>query len=185
MAGFFELNQWIFGYGLAYVHASSLDDRKLEQIIIGHDLTTSGKRSDAVMKARGAVESLCLVEIKRHTARLIQSKPYRPGCWAPSEDLAGGISQVQTTVAHVAKKVASKLELKDVQGRPTGETVFTYEPRSFLIIGSLEQFNTDHGLHEEQYRSFELYRRNIGHPDILTYDELLHRARFIVQHAGQ
>jgi Domain of unknown function (DUF4263) len=182
---FFEHNQWIFGYGLAYVHASSLTDRKLEQIIIGHDLTNSGKRSDAVMKARGAIDALCLVEIKRHTASLIESKPYRPGCWAPSDDLAGGISQVQATVAQVAKKIASKLELKDTQGFPTGETVFTYEPRSFLIIGSLEQFNTEHGPHEEQYRSFELFRRNIDHPEILTYDELLHRARFIVQHAGQ
>ena len=180
---FFEHNQWIFGYGLAYVYASSLDDRRLEQIVIGHDLTTSGKRSDAVMKARGVIDSLCLVEIKRHTASLVQNKLYRPGCWAPSDDLAGGISQVQATVAHVAKDIASRLELKDKQGYPTGETIFTYEPRSFLIIGSLDQFNTDHGIHEEQYRSFELFRRNIDHPEILTYDELLHRARFIVQNA--
>jgi len=180
---FFEHNKWIFGYGLAYLFVSGFDERKLEQVVIGHDMTTSGKRSDAVMRTRGAVDALCLVEIKKHTTNLLQSNSYRTGCWAPSDDLAGGISQMQATVAQVAKKLASKLELRDKHGNPTGETIFTYEPRSFLIIGSLEQFNTEHGVHEEKYRSFELLRRNTDHPEILTYDELLHRAKFIVQNA--
>ncbi len=180
---FFEHNKWIFGYGLAYVFLSNFDARKLEQIIIGHDLTTFGKRSDAVMKTRGAIQALCLVEIKKHTTPLLQNTPYRAGCWAPSEDLAGGISQLQGTVAQVAKDVESRLDSKDKQSGPTGEMVFTYEPRSFLIIGNLEQFNTKHGVHEEKYRSFELLRRNTDHPEILTYDELLHRARFIVENA--
>ena len=34
---FFEENQWIFGHGLQLVSCSSLDSRKLENIVVGHD----------------------------------------------------------------------------------------------------------------------------------------------------
>jgi len=179
---FFEKNKWIFGYGLTYVFVSGLDDRALEQVVIGYDLTTPGKRADAVMKTRGAIEALCFVEIKKHTTALLQEEHYRSGCFAASEDLAGGIAQIQATAALAAKKLASKLEFKDAEGNPSGETVFTHQPRSFLVIGSLSQFETDNGINEDKYRSFELFRRNIASPAILTFDELYHRARFIVEH---
>lgn len=180
---FFEQNKWIFGYGLSYVFVSSLDDRKLEQIVVGTDLGSAGKRADAVMKSRGAIEALCFVEIKKPTTLLLQAKPYRAGCWAPSDELAGGISQLQGTVALATRRLAKKLEFTDSRGTPTGETVFTYEPRSFLVVGDLKQFATDNGPNEEQYRSFELLRRNTHRPEILTFDELLHRAQFIVRNS--
>jgi len=52
---FFEANTWIFGYGLSYQFLSKLDERKLEQIVRGPDLTVAGKRSDALMKTRGII----------------------------------------------------------------------------------------------------------------------------------
>jgi hypothetical protein len=39
-------------------------------------------------------------------------------------------------------------------------------------------------VNEEQYRSFELYRRNTAWPEIITFDELYERASYIVNHAG-
>jgi hypothetical protein len=180
---FFEKNKWIFGYGLTYLFVSGLDDRTLEQVVVGYDLGTRGKRADAVMKTRGAIEALCLVEIKKHTTDLLQEEPYRRGCYAASEEMAGGISQVQATAALAARKLASKLELKDEDGNPSGETIFTHQPRSFLVIGNLGQFEAEHGINEDKYRSFELFRRNVTNPEILTFDELYHRARFIVEHA--
>jgi hypothetical protein len=129
---FFEQNKWIFGYGLSYVFVAGLDERKLEQMLVGADLGSPGKRADAVLKTRGIIEALCFVEIKKPTAPLLQSKPYRAGCWAPSDDLAGGISQLQGTVALATRRLAKKLELTDFRGDLTGETVFTYQPRSFL-----------------------------------------------------
>jgi hypothetical protein len=49
-----------------------------------------------------------------------------------------------------------------------------------LIVGDLSEFQTDVGINENKFRSFELYRRNTARPEILTFDELLERARFIV-----
>jgi hypothetical protein len=54
-----------------------------------------------------------------------------------------------------------------------------------LVIGNLAQFRGEHGINEGKFRSFELYRRNTWRPEILTFDELLERAKFIVLHGEQ
>lgn len=179
---FFERNKWIFGYGLTYVSLSNLDQRKLEQAVVGHDVSGKGKRADALMKTRGAIEALCFVEIKAHTTLLLQNAPYRPGCWAPSEDLAGGVAQVQGTVENALRRLAEKIEPTSDDGEPTGEELFAYQPKSFLAVGRLDELRSDRGINIEKYRSFELYRRHTHRPEIITFDELFHRARFIVEH---
>jgi hypothetical protein len=178
--GFFEANKWIFGYGLTYLFLSSLDERKLEQIVVGSDIFGKGKRADAILKSRGAVEALCFVEIKKHTTELLKSAPYRSACWAPSEELAGGIVQAQVTVEMTMKKIAEKFEPTNQMGEPTGEQIFSYHPRSVLVVGSLGQFQTESGVNLEKYRSFELYRRHTTRPEVVTFDELYERAKFIV-----
>jgi hypothetical protein len=177
---FFEKNKWIFGYGLTYLFLSGLEGRKLEQVVAAYDLAQSGKRADAVMKTRGAMEAICLVEIKRHTTELLEDDPYRAGCWSPSKDLRGGVAQLQGSVEKVTRRFVEKFEPMDGSGNPTGEALFSYQPRSFLVIGSLSNFQSTHGTNIEKYRSFELYRRNTNRPEIITFDELYERARFIV-----
>jgi hypothetical protein len=181
---FFETNTWIFGYGLSYQFLSKLDEGKLEQIVRGRDLTAAGKRSDALMKTRGLISSLCFVEIKRHNTPLLGTASYRPDVWPPSAELVGGVSQVQTTVHAAIESLGHKLMPRDHTGDPTGEILFNIEPRSCLIVGSLEQFKTSHGVNVPKFRSFELYRRHTWRPEIITFDELLERARFIVEHGA-
>lgn len=180
---FFEQNKWIFGYGLTSIFLSGFDGRKLEQVVRGYDLLHYGKRADAVMKTRGIISALCFVEIKKHTTELLRSRPYRSGCWAASSELAGSVSQVQGTVCEATSNLSQKLELANSQGCPTGETLYNYQPRSFLVIGSLSEFEGEHGINKDKYRSFELFRRNINQPEIITFDELFQRAKFIVEHS--
>ena len=181
---YFEKNPWVFGYGLSYISVAGLTDQKLEQVVQGHSVTSSGKRVDALLRTRGVISSLCFAEIKTHKTALLQSKPYRTGCWAASSELAGGIAQVHGTVASAAETIRIKLALRDDVGLPTGEEAFNYLPRSFLVIGNLSQFTNEHGVNQEQYRSFELLRRNTASPEIITFDELYERARFVVNHNG-
>lgn len=178
---FFEANAWIFGYGLSYQFLSKLEERKLEQIIRGRDLTAAGKRSDALMKTRGIVSSLCFVEIKRHDTPLLGSVQYRPDVWPPSAELTG-VSQVQTTVHAAVETLGHKLLPRGSVSDPTGEALFNIEPRSCLVVGSLDEFQTDRGINVPKFRSFELYRRHTWRPEIITFDELLQRALFIVDH---
>ncbi len=180
---FFERNTWIFGYGLNYVFNSALDDAKLEQAVRGHDVSGAGKRVDALLKTHGLVSALSFGEIKTHRARLLKpvASPYRKECWQVSDELAGGIAQVQRSVQASLANIRAKTEVKDDSGAPTGETLFLYQPRSFLVIGSLSEFQTTQGINEEKYSSFELFRRSLNAPEVVTFDELYERARFIVE----
>ena len=182
---FFEENTWIFGYGLSYLFLTGLDERKLEQVVRGHNVAGSGKRADALMKTRGLIGSLCFVEIKRHDTELLAAQAYRPGAWGPSTELSGGVAQVHATVQEALENIGLKLTPTDEFGDPTGEVLFNFEARSFLVVGGLNQFVVDQGINESKFRSFETYRRNMRRPEIFTFDEVLHRARFIVEHAEQ
>ena len=179
---YFEKNTWIFGYGLGYLFLSGLDDKKLEQVVQGHDVNSYGKCVDALMKTKGVISNLCFVEIKTHATRLLDTKPYRAGCWSPSKELADAISQVQGTVASSIKSLSDKININDSLGNPTGEEVYNYQPKAYLVIGSMAEFSTENGVNKDKLRSFELLRKNTSSPEIITFDELYERARFIVIH---
>lgn len=182
---FFEKNQWIFGYGLSYFFVTGFEDKKLEQVVEGHDLLKRGKRADGLMKTRGIINSLCFVEIKTHMTKLLDSTSYRVGCWAPSKELCGAVAQVQGTVAAAMRSLYGMFRLNDNDGSPTGEQVFNFRPRAFIVVGSLNEFVHEHGVNNDQLRSFEMYRNSITGIDILTFDELYERSKFIVAAAPQ
>lgn len=179
---YFEKNPWVFGYGLGYIFLSGLDNRKLEQVVQGHSIDSHGKRVDALMKTKGIISNLCFVEIKTHVTELLDSKPYRSACWAPSKELSGAIAQVQGTVASAVENLSSKINPSDKEGNPTGEEIFNYQPKSYLVIGSMNEFVSENGVNKDKLRSFELLRKNTSNPEIITFDELYERAKFIVHH---
>ena len=177
---FFEKNPWIFGYGLDYIYTSNLDDKRLEQVVHGYQVSQHGKRVDALLKTRAFISTLCFVEIKTHRTQLLHNIPYRSGCWAPSNELTGAIAQIQGTISYAQESIFGKLTLTDQNGFPTKEDVFNFRPRAFIVIGNLEQFNGEYGINQEHIRSFELYRQNIFQPEIITFDELYERAKYII-----
>ncbi|MHB1331168.1 MAG: Shedu immune nuclease family protein [Sulfuriferula sp.] len=180
---FFEKNTWIFGYGLNYYFNSPLDGKKFEQIVKGYDFSGAGKRVDALLKTHGFISALSFGEIKTHKTNLLKQivTPYRKESWQISDELSGGIAQVQKSVQLSISNIRSKTDIKNETGAPTSEQLFLYQPKSFLVIGSLSEFQGEYGINEEKYSSFELFRRNISAPEIITFDELYQRARFIVE----
>lgn len=129
---FFEKNRWVFGYGLSYFFVTGFEGRKLEQVVQGHNLLERGKRVDGLMKTRGVINSLCFVEIKTHKTPLLESSAYRPGCWAPSRELSGAVSQVQGTVSAAMQQLHGLIRPTHDDGTPTDEAVFNYKPRAFI-----------------------------------------------------
>ncbi|EKT4553217.1 DUF4263 domain-containing protein [Flavobacterium psychrophilum] len=176
---FFESNTWIFGFGLQYIINIPLQEKKLEQVVEGFDVINRGKRADALMKSKGIINSLCFAEIKTHKTKLLNAA-YRPSVFPPSTELSGGIAQVQKTIQSSIENLINKINPTDSDGNPTGEEIFLYRPKSFLLVGNLNEFLTEFGVNKEKYSSFELYRRSIKDIEIITFDELLERAKFIV-----
>jgi hypothetical protein len=179
---FFEDNRWIFGYGLQLVACVGLDDHKLETVVVGNDLFDgSGKRIDGLLKTKGAVNRALFTEIKRHDIPLLE--PYdRPGVFVPSKDLRGAVAQVQKTLHKVNLKISKVFEdIIDKEGDPTGESISFVKPRGIVVAGCLTEFESEHGTNVETFASFELYRQHITGVEVLTYDELYERARYIIE----
>lgn len=178
---FFEENQWIFGGTLFITSTGAIDGGKLERIVAGASVAGAGKRTDGLLRTRGRIGALCFVEIKGHTTPLLKSKLYRPGVWAPSEEVIGAISQIQRTIQLAERTIKKSLRSTDNVGNPISDEVHFIRPRSVVVCGDLEQFVTPQGLNEDKYSSFELFRRHLQGPEVVTYDELLERAKLIVE----
>lgn len=186
---FFEENPWILGAGLSGQLLTGWkkgENAKLEQVVAGYSIAGNGKRTDALLKTKGIVSSMVFAEIKKHTASLLKplsrnANPYRPGVFVPSEDLAGGIVQLQTTVHQAVHDIGDYLPSKDDDGaNMPSEGTYLFHPRAYLIIGTLAELHgSEGGDHVDKIRSFELFRRSISDIEILTYDELLARAEWM------
>lgn len=177
---FFEANPWVLGVGLSGQLLTSWSSSRLEQVVSGFSIDGPGKRADGLLRTNGKIRSLVFAEFKHHNTTLV-SKEYRPGCWSPSPELVGGVVQAQQTVQAALKEIGDELRERDAEGFETGETTYLVRPRSFLVVGNLGQLRAEAGVHPAKLRSFELFRRSLGEPDIITFDELLARAEAQVE----
>ncbi len=179
---FFEDNPWIFGYGLTLVSCEAISEKGLEVITTGANVFTGGgKRIDAAMRTRGFIQSLLFAEIKKHDTNLLMSRQYRePDVYQVSKELSGAVAQVQKTT----HKAINDLQDLHRQSTPEGDFEFevsTVSPRQVVIIGNLRELAPDGQINVEKMTSFELFRRSQLGVEILTFDEVLERARFIVE----
>jgi hypothetical protein len=179
--GFFERNQWIFGYGLNYFIGEGVQPTKLEQVVAGYSIVSAGKRVDALLHTRGILRSLCYVEIKTHNTRLLRSQESRPEVGQPSAELTGAGAQSQKTVQLASEHLHTALDLPCEEEGGQGGRFFNYAPQSIVVCGNLAEFAGDSGVDVPRFSSFELYRRSIQAPSIVTFDELYDRAAAIVE----
>ena len=113
-----------------------------------------------------------LVEIKTPSSHLLKDI-YRNKVYEISKDLVGGVSQLQSncrTWAVDGSKQEDNAALLQQYG------ISTYEPKGILVIGNTKELVDD----MNKKATFELFRRNLHNPEVITFDELLARARFMV-----
>lgn len=172
---FFEKNTWIFGYGLNYQILKSV---QAQPRYGGLSITGRGiQKGDYLQRTEATVKFTVLVEIKRLGTQLLGSKKYRNGAWELGSELTGGVAQMHANCS-TWEKEGSKTQ--GTQEALTRQGIFTVQPKGILVIGHTNQL-TD--LHKRD--TFEMFRRNMLNPEILTFDELYERAKFIVKHTEQ
>lgn len=167
---FFESNTWIFGFGLNYVFLDAAG-KKFEQVTSGADFNSFGKRADGLAMVRAYVRQFVLIEIKASKTALLQSKDYRSGVWGVSSEVSNAVSQAQKTSHEFTRKYL-RAQLKDSKGYDLPEIAYAVEPRSYLVVGNTDELKGN----DDKIISFELYRKNVQSPEILTFDELYFRA---------
>lgn len=167
---FFDKNTWIFGHNLVF---QILDTVQSQAYVGGRAVSGSGSQlADMLMATAASARFTVLVDIKRPDSQLLGSE-YRNRVYSLGKELVGGVSQLQS---YCRTWVTEGSRQEDTQADLEEESVFTYEPRAILVVGHTEQLTDRH-----KQATFELFRRNLHNPEIITYDELLERARYTVE----
>jgi len=170
---FFEKNKWIFGYGLNY---QILRQEQIQPHYGGVAVDgKGGEKGDYLTSTDGVINFTVLVEIKTPNTPLLQgTTEIRNGAWSFSKHLTDAISQIQGNI-DMWEKQGSKLQ-KNVD-KLEGDGVYTVKPKGIIVIGNLGQLTSV----RSKWETFQRLRRSIYGIDILTFDELLKRAEFIVE----
>lgn len=178
---FFENNKWIFGMTFEHCLIPSRDEQRLKY-----------ENVDAFVKTNGKIQYQVIIEIKRNKAKLLQDIPCRKrkkddnfdfDCYGASEELVNAISQVlQYKRRFLAKYNLEWFENKD---NPFSEKSHIVNPKCYVIIGNTEELKEkdDKGnlfFNKSKIDSFELFRRNCKDVEIITYDEIYEKIKYIV-----
>lgn len=173
---FFEREDWIFGYGLDYKIMKIFD----------REMTVGGARTDD--RERAIVDFLMtftdytvIVEIKRPDTPLFQeNRAGRAGTWRFSNEFMEAISQI---LEQKAQWLASSQQGAhyDRSGRNILEAR-TRNSKAILVIGNRAEFAKCQNPRDRAIMmdTFELFRRETPSIEILCFDELQERARFIL-----
>lgn len=170
---FFEQNTWIFGYGLKY---QFLDLVSKQPHYGGADVEGKGmEKGDFLTHTSADIKFTVLLEIKKPDSPLLGKAKYRNGAWQLGEELVGGVSQLQANCEQWNISGSRSAENNELLLQ---EKIFTVSPKGILVIGKTAQLEGN----PAGRNTFERFRRSLSNPEVITYDELYERAKFIVGH---
>ena len=174
---FFDRNQWVFGYGLDYRVMKTFD----REMTIGAGGTDNQNKPviDFLMTFK---DYTVLVEIKTPTTDIFKARRGgRAGTWDFSPNFVSAISQIVEQKAEWLSFAQTGDHFNKLGNEKLAAR--TRNAKSILVIGSTEEFSRSGNARDASIMSdtFELFRREHQSIDILTFDELLERARFITR----
>ncbi len=171
---FLEKNEWIFGYGLDYRFQTILQ-REANVSDVGLD----GSNTVIADYLLGDKLFTTFIEIKKPSTSLFDKNKNRSNAWSLSTDLINSVSQI------LEQKASGLIKLEKNQYDSHGKLIQqkAYDSKVVLIIGHWRELEISESDLEKEIKkkTFELFRRDSRNVEIITYDELYERARFIVQ----
>lgn len=151
----FQANSWILGSEFVRV----LDERFIDKKNI----------ADYLMEAYDGF--LDIIEIKRPKGNIsFWSASLDHGNYIPSTDLIKAITQASAYIYEVEREANSTKFLESV------DNIKTVKPRCILIYGRSNNWNP------EQFESYRILNSGYHNLTIMTYDQVLDRAKRIVGH---
>ena len=171
---FFNENPWIFGYGLDYRFMG----------ILQKEFSASGTEADGSGQVNGDFligdkKFTTFVELKKPDTPLFKNSTTRSGAWKLSTDLMEAKSQILEQKASGQIKI-EKETIHDSDGNEIKQK--SYDSKVILILGNWDQIKNDVDLVKQtKIKTFELFRRDSRNVEIITFDELFERAKFIVE----
>lgn len=173
---YFKKNSWIFGYGLDYRYKGILQD---EFFASGTDADGSNTVITDFLLADKRFTTF--VEIKKPSTSLFKAGINRSKSWKLSNELIESVSQILEQKASGQIKIENE-ELFTEDGVLITQKAF--DSKVILLIGNLDIEEKRASNQREwayKLRTFELYRRDSRNIEIITYDELYERAKYIIE----
>lgn len=169
---FFEDNKWIFGYGLNYV---ILRVEQSQVHVVGASATGKDAQKADFLTSSGPSKFTVLVEIKTPQTPLLRGKePIRSRAWGLNTELTDALAQINANVeswGNVGQD--SPVNKEFVADKNLRRTV---KPKGIVVVGMLSTLEQE----QSKLDTFELFRKGIHGIEIMTFDELHDRARYIV-----
>ena len=171
---FFEKNEWIFGYGLDYRFQTIL---QRESHI--SDVELDGSNTVIADYLLGDKKFTTFVEVKKPSTPLFGATKNRSNSWCLSNDVVHSVSQI------LEQKASGLIKLDKQQYNTSGNPISqrAYDSKVILVMGHWKQLEESNNELESEIKkkTFELFRNDSRNIEILTYDELYDRARYIVE----
>jgi hypothetical protein len=173
---FFNKNPWIFGYGLDYRFQNIL-----QKEFSASDTDASGKGQVNTDFLIGDNNFTTFVEIKKPNTDIFDNKINRSGSWRLSKELTYAVSQI------LEQKTRGEFKIEGTKNLTLSDNSYlkqhSYDSKCILIFGNLEKeiLNCSEPEKDIMKKTFELYRRNSKNIEILTFDELYERAKYICE----
>ena len=119
------------------------------------------------------------VEVKNPSTPLFAALKNRSNSWRLSNDVVHSVSQI------LEQKASGLIKLDKQQYDSSGNSISqkAYDSKVILIVGHWKQLEESSNRLESEIKkkTFELFRNDSRNIEILTYDELYDRARYIVE----
>ena len=152
--------QQVFGVPMVSVQS--------EANVGGRGLSGSGGKIADYLFKNSLTNNIALVEIKKPTTQLFDSREYRHGVFGASRELNGAVTQVLDQAYHLTKNLPG---LKESSRQWELES---YAVSCFVIAGRTPSADAP-----AKQKSLELFRANSRNVTIVTYDEILERLRLL------
>lgn len=143
--------------GKAYVGGKSLSNK-------------GGAIVDFLLKNKIGQNAI-LVEIKTPVSPLLRNTTYRQGVFAPSPEVSGAIAQVLDYRRQLIENAYG------LRNQEEGLDFYAFEPTAVIVAGNAASQLTN----ETRRRSFELFRAQLRHIQLITYDELFGKVESLIE----
>ncbi|MEU9874051.1 Shedu immune nuclease family protein [Actinomadura sp. NPDC048021] len=155
-------------FALQQVFGAPMVSVQSQATVGGGSLAGGGDKIADYLFKNSLTNNVALVEIKKPTTRLLDTREHRTGVYGPSKELNGAVTQVLDQAYQLTSNLAT---LKHNSRRWDLES---YAISCFVVAG-----RTPPPDEPSKQKSFELYRANSRSVTIVTYDEILERLRLL------
>ena len=157
---FLDANSFILGLSFGYPVVKV----RGQASVGGHRLSGQGETIADFLVKNSLTDNSAIIEIKTPQAKMFNKSAYRGEIYTPSEQLVGAVNQALNQKHNFEREIA---QIKD---NSRLFDIESYSVRCCLVVGTMPADG-------DLKKSFELFRGNSKHVEIVTFDELLEKLK--------